>query len=207
MGWASTWLDQLDATEIAQYHDRHITDGDLGSVRSKRPQVKPPRDIVVIATGESVERVSAVGGYDYMDTMTGYPNRTLMMYYQSKQCSQASRERTPPSTCFYCPISHDIMEDPVILPDVHSFEHRPIEAWVKEHGTSPITRTSVAVEDIRPNHALRNLIGKTTSHPSTGPRNWRVSPLSDAIPSIWLHNSMQVKNCCLSGRSLSNWPW
>ncbi len=39
---------------------------------------------------------------------------------------------------FLCPITHELMTDPVIDPDGNSFERSAIENWLKEHSTSPI---------------------------------------------------------------------
>lgn len=46
---------------------------------------------------------------------------------------------TPSS--FVCPISKEVMEDPVILLGTgHTFERKAIEEWLSEHDTCPIDR-------------------------------------------------------------------
>mmetsp|Transcript_16251 Transcript_16251/g.32105 ORF Transcript_16251/g.32105 Transcript_16251/m.32105 type:complete len:92 (-) Transcript_16251:1603-1878(-) len=44
---------------------------------------------------------------------------------------------------FLCPISLTTMQDPVMTCDGWTFERREIEAWLKEHSTSPLTRAQV----------------------------------------------------------------
>ena len=41
---------------------------------------------------------------------------------------------------FICPITAEIMVDPVVDPDGNSYERQAIETWLARHGTSPITR-------------------------------------------------------------------
>eukprot|EP01052_Picozoa_sp_SAG31_P000949 SAG31_NODE_30_length_32545_cov_9.378999_12_plen_468_part_00 len=59
---------------------------------------------------------------------------------------------------FQCPITCDIMADPVICADGHSYERKAIAAWLQNHRTSP--RTGLPLEDTKlvPNHALRGAI-------------------------------------------------
>ena len=50
------------------------------------------------------------------------------------------------------------MEDPVIDPEGNSYEKHAIEQWVRANGRSPITRTSLLIDDLRPNRALKMAI-------------------------------------------------
>jgi hypothetical protein len=45
---------------------------------------------------------------------------------------------TEPMASFLCPITLEMMTDPVIDPDGNSYERSAIEDWVKTHSTSPI---------------------------------------------------------------------
>ena len=65
-------------------------------------------------------------------------------------------ESYPPS--FYCPISHQVMHDPVVLSDGHSYERRHIETWLGDRKTSPKTGAVLPSNFMFPNHALRNSI-------------------------------------------------
>jgi U-box domain len=68
---------------------------------------------------------------------------------------------------------------PVIAPDGNSYERDAIKKWIRTHGTSPVTRETVALDQLRPNNALYELIQgekKRTlesMHPSI--RRWKES--------------------------------
>ena len=64
--------------------------------------------------------------------------------------------RCPPS--FLCPITDEIMVDPVICSDGHSYERSAIEDWLRCHDRSPQTNAPLSNKDLTPNHALRNAI-------------------------------------------------
>lgn len=57
---------------------------------------------------------------------------------------------------FKCPISQELMSDPVITADGHSFDRACIERWLRCHGTSPVTNLSLPSKALVPNHALRS---------------------------------------------------
>lgn len=62
---------------------------------------------------------------------------------------------------FLCPISLQIMRDPVTLSTGITYDRESIERWLftDEHDTCPITQTSLTDRDlIVPNHTLRRLI-------------------------------------------------
>ena len=69
---------------------------------------------------------------------------------------------------FICAISHDMMHDPVVCADGHSYERKAIETWLEEHSTSPATGAHLPNKTLLPNHALRNSIQesleRTDSH-------------------------------------------
>lgn len=65
---------------------------------------------------------------------------------------------TEPSNTFICPITQELMIDPVIDPDGNSYERQAIEGWLQQNGTSPITRAPLSRADLRPNRALKQAI-------------------------------------------------
>lgn len=70
--------------------------------------------------------------------------------------SPATKWEHPPS--FYCPISRQCMQDPVVLSDGHSYERRHIERWLEDHSTSPVSGLELPHQCLFPNHGLRNAI-------------------------------------------------
>jgi len=68
----------------------------------------------------------------------------------------AAAEEAPESFC--CPLSMEVMKDPVMTPAGVTYERADIEAWVKEKGEDPQTREPVTLKDLRPNRVLKDLI-------------------------------------------------
>ena len=56
-----------------------------------------------------------------------------------------------------CPLSHDIMVDPVMTSDGQVYERVYIERWLQDNDTSPMTKEK-HVGPLVPNHPLRGLI-------------------------------------------------
>ena len=59
-----------------------------------------------------------------------------------------------------CPITQEVMEDPVVCADGHSYERSAIEKWLQTKSTSPSTNAPLLHKNLVPNHALRNLIAE-----------------------------------------------
>lgn len=57
-----------------------------------------------------------------------------------------------------CPISMDMMTDPVIGTDGHTYERTAITEWLLTHNMSPLTRCPMSLADIHPNFALRGAL-------------------------------------------------
>lgn len=68
------------------------------------------------------------------------------------------------------------MIDPVVDPEGNSFERSAIEDWVRNAGHSPITRTPLALHQLVPNRALRDMIEAWRQPPQEQPDEGQVSP-------------------------------
>ena len=62
-----------------------------------------------------------------------------------------------PST-FYCPISHQIMTDPVITDLGISYDKQSIIEWLNTNNTCPITNQPLTLDMLKPNRALQETI-------------------------------------------------
>ena len=72
-------------------------------------------------------------------------------------CS-SNRQLSEPNE-FLCPITREIMIDPVSDNEGISYEREEIEEWLRRgNTTSPSTRQPLQLSDLRPNIALRKLI-------------------------------------------------
>jgi hypothetical protein len=69
------------------------------------------------------------------------------------------------------------MHNPVIDPEGNTYERAAIENWIQVNHTSPITQTTISVDDLYPNNAIVALLeeekGKSEGsiHPSI--RKWK----------------------------------
>ena len=66
-------------------------------------------------------------------------------------------EEEPP-TDFICPITTEIMSDPVMAADGHAYERTAIERWLATKSTSPMTGEELGNTGLFPNHILRRMI-------------------------------------------------
>ena len=57
-----------------------------------------------------------------------------------------------------CPITQDLMRDPVIGPDGYTYERGAIETWLSSNAISPMTRQRMTTTTLTPNLALRHTI-------------------------------------------------
>ncbi|MBS0649503.1 MAG: U-box domain-containing protein [Verrucomicrobia bacterium] len=63
-----------------------------------------------------------------------------------------------PLPSFICPITNDIMTDPVIDKHGHSFERKAIVEWLKTKSTCPMNQQPLISDDLAPNRALKETI-------------------------------------------------
>ena len=54
-----------------------------------------------------------------------------------------------------CPLSFEVMRDPVFTADGHTFERHVIEEWLRDHDTNPMTGKSMPSKALVPNFAIR----------------------------------------------------
>ena len=59
---------------------------------------------------------------------------------------------------YLCPITHELMVDPVVTADGQSYERAAIEQWLKHSTLSPLTNEPLVHLAVTPNMALKRLI-------------------------------------------------
>ena len=67
-----------------------------------------------------------------------------------------------------CPITLDIMTDPVMDCNGHTFERIAIEAWYRTHDTSPVTGATVINKSLTPNYAIKQMLDAKVIPPVQG---------------------------------------
>ncbi|KAM4631175.1 WD repeat, SAM and U-box domain-containing protein 1 [Polymixia lowei] len=62
---------------------------------------------------------------------------------------------------FLCPITRELMREPVIAADGYSYEREAIESWIKtKNRSSPMTNLPLMTTLLTPNHTLKMAIGR-----------------------------------------------
>ena len=59
---------------------------------------------------------------------------------------------------FICPITTEVMSDPVMAADGHAYERSAIERWLATKSTSPLTGEELEFTRLIPNHTHRRMI-------------------------------------------------
>eukprot|EP00850_Spirogloea_muscicola_P002888 SM000011S19066 [mRNA] locus=s11:620713:624599:- [translate_table: standard] len=62
------------------------------------------------------------------------------------------------SACFVCPITKEVMKEPVVTADGHTYERDAIARWLSERDMSPMTNCKLLHKALTPNHALQSMI-------------------------------------------------
>lgn len=75
----------------------------------------------------------------------------------SKKASGMTNSKQIPAA-FICPLTLNVMEDPLMTKEGHSYERSAILKWVSENNTSPLTREPLTMSQLIRNHALKSEI-------------------------------------------------
>ncbi|CAN6240681.1 unnamed protein product [Urochloa humidicola] len=95
-----------------------------------------------------------------------------------------------PPQLFLCPISMELMEDPVTVSTGVTYDRRSIERWFFKYGktTCPATMQHLSSFDLTPNHTLKSVISSwlddRASSPSNTPPCSRKLPGRERLPSV-----------------------
>ena len=78
---------------------------------------------------------------------------------QGSTGAHRKRKAMPTPAEYLCPITQEVMHDPVSTADGHTYERTAIERWLSRgKRTSPLTGAVLTSAAVIPNHALRKLI-------------------------------------------------
>ncbi|KAJ8559536.1 hypothetical protein K7X08_003594 [Anisodus acutangulus] len=125
---------------------------------------------MVTATGEDpekrIEKMSVILRKIKDFVLTETPEIDSSSREKSSTCSgQASIEATHKAPVipddFRCPISLELMKDPVIVSSGQTYERSSIEKWLEAgHSTCPKTQQVLTSNAVTPNYVLRSLIAQ-----------------------------------------------
>eukprot|EP00897_Mesotaenium_endlicherianum_P010170 jgi/Mesen1/9181/ME000591S08502 len=86
--------------------------------------------------------------------------RHMAVLVEEEEARNPGRGRsTEAPSVLFCPITQEMMVNPVIAADGHTYELEAIQEWLSHSDKSPMTNLPLAHKEIVPNHAVRSLIG------------------------------------------------
>jgi hypothetical protein len=91
------------------------------------------------------------------------PKMPFFFFCDMSQYEYPALKRQAPLESFLCPITQDVMVDPVILVTGQTYERSAIERWLETHDTDPSTNLQLESKNLIPNHSLRNSIQEFTA--------------------------------------------
>ncbi|KAL2558776.1 U-box domain-containing protein 43 [Forsythia ovata] len=119
--------------------------------------------------------------------MVTTPKEKETKYFKKR--NSLGRQLLEPLRSFYCPITGDVMVDPVETSSGHSFERTAIEKWLeKGNDLCPLTKTPLKKISLRPNRTLHQSIEEWRN------RNTMIS-IASMKPDIQSSNEQEVLNC------------
>eukprot|EP00927_Polykrikos_kofoidii_P080993 TRINITY_DN78056_c0_g1_i1.p1 TRINITY_DN78056_c0_g1~~TRINITY_DN78056_c0_g1_i1.p1 ORF type:complete len:184 (+),score=24.33 TRINITY_DN78056_c0_g1_i1:144-695(+) len=62
------------------------------------------------------------------------------------------------SEAFLCPITREVLRDPVMAADGHTYDRSAITNWFSLHRTSPLTNAPLRSRNVLPNYSVRSQI-------------------------------------------------
>ena len=114
-----------------------------GAVRVAAASKAREEAVVAAAKADALERAIADGGEGSSSEAAGP--------------SGASEAMEVPDD-YICPITAEIMTDPVSTLDGFTYEREAITEWLRIQDTSPFTGTTLESKKLIPNHSLRSMI-------------------------------------------------
>merc|ERR1712107_722260 len=90
----------------------------------------------------------------------------LKMVEQARESAEKAEQQASTLECLIaalkshcvCPITHQLMNDPVMAADGHTYERGAIERWFTAHRTSPSTNLPLSRQEVIPNVLANNVV-------------------------------------------------
>ena len=82
---------------------------------------------------------------------------------QKEEKEEEEKPQPLPPNEFFCPITHELMDDPVVLTDGFSYNRTAIIQWLTIRMVSPMTGNPVA-NALMPNTVLKVMINNWKEH-------------------------------------------
>ncbi|CAD7703404.1 unnamed protein product [Ostreobium quekettii] len=148
----SPWTDSMAGSSfVSQGGNGEMASGDVGA------------DGVPLSVGSRSEdleasvRDSATGTLLGLEASASESARARDRGIAEATAAEAARQQKI-ADLFVCPITHEIMEDPVMAADGYTYERKAIMQWLKAHRRSPMTNEAMVEIVLIANHGLKSAI-------------------------------------------------
>ena len=157
------WAIGVIVTELVtgQYVSRRSVFGHEGGLLATQQCRGPRADLINEVMQKSNKIGAIIGDILSAESADTRPSAEAILI---KHFDSVGKAPTPFS--FYCPISQEMMVDPVMCADGHTYERTFIEQWFDSRpapAKSPNTNLPLANATLVPNHALRSAIAEFSS--------------------------------------------
>lgn len=131
--------------------DPSLLKKELDEFRSEIEDTKLRKDLA-----EAMQMEQIIAFLSRADAASSFEEK--MVKYYSKRNSLGSQPLEPLES-FYCPITRDVMEEPVETSSRQTFEKKAIEKWFADgNSVCPLTMVPLDTSVLRPNNSLRKAI-------------------------------------------------
>jgi gas vesicle protein len=145
-------VDQFRANEVTGVELAFLDDYDVSHIL----QVNNLADEIHLI--EATESLRTRLNSEYV-AKTEETKSTPSEYKTDEELAQKVKRLTiDPPADFICPITQEIMLDPVIASDGHTYERRAIDEWLSQHNSSPLTSQQLENRNLLPSHTLKRMI-------------------------------------------------
>lgn len=141
----------LALSALAEVPDQYRAIRRLGLISGSEGASHPMADLAMTGGGTGGMAPGMAGGH-IGGGGSGQPSVS-----PSAPSSEYDQDEDVPKE-YLCPLTLEVMMNPVVCEDGHSYERRALEAWLQNHNTSPMSNARLSTTMVVPNHALRNSI-------------------------------------------------
>lgn len=171
----SSYFNPTDYIPLRNFHAKYVANN-----QGERIVVDEIDNVNEVLSHEGTLNADEAPWPDEYQFITSFERRKRSFTSRSRSDSMSSQDVTTPSEEsdddsppyeMICPISHEIMSDPVLCADGQTYERSSIERWIRMSQrsdadalvTSPLTGKTLNSTNLVPNHVLRSLIHSTLS--------------------------------------------
>eukprot|EP01083_Nonionella_stella_P166644 557752_1 len=138
---------------------------------------------------------------DTNDTSLEPPTKKRKL--QENKGSKDDNQNVKANAEFVCPITLEVMKDPVITADGVTYERSGITDWLKNNDISPATGLILKHKQLVPNYALKSLIQKKKKNTLIN-KNQTVTKQHKTIPNTTYPKIIEMKNTHLNTTQLNS---